>query len=94
MMLRNFAFSHIFILFGGWRNHIYRQVFVACSVNDNLVGLSVNDVDFSLSKSAKHPLSQNMPIERSALYFRSGKMCACSAAIWRVFCGSKAVCDE
>ena len=63
-------------------------------MHDNLVGLYVNDVDFFLSKSAKHPLSQNMPIERSALFFRSGKMCAFRAAIGRVFCGSKAVCDE
>ena len=63
-------------------------------MHDNLVGLSINDLEFLLLKSAKHPLSQNMPIERSALFFRSGKMCACRAAIGRVFCGSKAACDE
>ena len=39
---------------------------------------------FLLSKIAMHPLSQNMPIERSALFFRSGKMCACRALMGRV----------
>ena len=49
---------------------------------------------FLSSKSAKHPLSQNMLIERSALFFKSGKMCACRASMGRVFCRSKSVCDE
>ena len=63
-------------------------------MHDVIVGLFVNDVDFLSSKSAKHPLSQNMPIEWSALFFKLGKMYACRAAIGRVFLGSKAVCDE
>ena len=41
---------------------------VACSVHDVFVGSSVDDVYLLSSKSAKHSLSQNMPIERSALF--------------------------
>ena len=63
-------------------------------MHDNLVGFSVNDVDFLSSKKAKHTLSQNMLIERSDLFFRSGNLFAFRAAIGRVFCGIKAVCDE
>ena len=40
---------------------------------------------FSSPKSAKHPLSQNMPIERIALFFKSKKMYACRASMGRVF---------
>ena len=40
--------------------------------------------NFLLSKIAMHPFSQNMLIERSALFFRSGKMCACRASMGRV----------
>ena len=55
-------------------------------MHDVLVCSFVNDVDFFFSsKSAKHPLSKNMPIERSALFFKSGKMCACCASRGRVF---------
>ena len=39
---------------------------------------------FLSSKIAKHPLSQNMLIERSALFLKSGEMCACHASIGRV----------
>ena len=39
---------------------------------------------FLLSKSPKHPLSQNMTIERSALFLNSGEMCACRASVGRV----------
>ena len=56
-----------------------------CPVHDVLVGYFVDDVDFFVIESAKHPLSQNIPIERSALFFRLGKFCACRAAIRRVF---------
>ena len=63
-------------------------------MHDVLVGSFVDDVYFLSSKSAKHPLSQNMPIERSALFFKSGKMCACRDLMGRVFCGSKSVHDE
>ena len=63
-------------------------------MHDVLVGSFVDDVYFFIFKSAKHLLSQNMTIERSALLFKLGKMCACRALMGRVFCGSKAVCDE
>ena len=49
---------------------------------------------FLSPKSARHPLSQNMSIERSALFLRSGKMCACCASMGRVSWGSKAVWEE
>ena len=49
---------------------------------------------FLLSKIAMHPLSQNMLIERSALFFRSGKMCACRASMGRVSWGSRLVWEE
>ena len=57
---------------------------VACSVHGVFVRLFVDDVYFLLSKIAMHPLSQNMPIERSAFFFRSGKMCACRVSMGRV----------
>ena len=41
-----------------------------------------------------HPLSQNMPIERSVLFFRSWKMCACRASMGRVSWGSRLVWEE
>ena len=50
--------------------------------------------NFLSSKSAKHLLSQNIPIERSDLFFLSGKFCACRASMGRVSWGSKAVWDE
>ena len=53
-------------------------------MHDVFVGLFVDDVYFLLSKIAMHPLSQNMPIERSALFLRSGKMCAYRASMGRV----------
>ena len=53
-------------------------------MHDVFVGSSVDDVYLLSSKSAKHSLSQNMPIERSALFFNSGKMCACRDSMGRV----------
>ena len=53
-------------------------------MHDFLVGSFADDVYLFIIESAKHPLSQNMPIERSALFFRSGKMCSCRALMGRV----------
>ena len=50
-------------------------------------------LNFLLSKIAMHLLSQNMPIERSALFFRSVKMCVCRDLMVRVSWGSRAVCE-
>ena len=41
-----------------------------------------------------HPLSQNMPIEMSALFLRSGRMCACHTSMGRVSWGSRSVWEE
>ena len=84
MTLGNFAFRHIFIL-SGVRGTMYRDDLlsrVLCMLS-LLVMLSMM-YTFSSSKSTKHLFSQNMPIERSALFFKSGKMCACRASIGRV----------
>ena len=42
-------------------------------MHDVSVNLFFYDVYFLLSKITMHPLLQNMPIERSALFFSSGK---------------------
>ena len=92
-MLRNFAFRHI-LIFLVVRGTMYSVEFlsrVPC-MTILLVFMSMMLTFLSL-KSANHPLSQNMPIERSDLFFRSGQLCACRSEIGRLFCGSKAMCD-
>ena len=49
---------------------------------------------FLLSKIVMHTLSQNMTIERSALFLKSGKMCACRGSMGRVSRSSKSVWEE
>ena len=73
-------YSVIFSFCSGVRGTMYRDDLlshVLCMMF-LLVHLSMM-YTFLSSESAKHPLSQNMPIERSALFFLSGKMCACCA---------------
>ena len=60
-------------------------------MRDVFVGLFVDDVYLFIVKNCVHPLSQNMPIERSAFFLRSGKMCEYRASMGRVSRESRAV---
>ena len=87
--------SVIFSFCSGFRGTMYRDVWMSrVPCMRCLFVFLLMMFTFLLSKIAMHPLSQNMPIERSALFFRSGKMCACYASTGRVFWGSRAVCKE
>ena len=80
-----FFTSVIFSFCLGFRGTMYRDVLlsrVTCMMC--LLVFLLRMCTFLLSKIAMHPLSQNMPIERSALFLRSGKTCAYRASRGRV----------
>ena len=87
--------SVIFSFCSGFRGTMYRDVWlsrVPCMMC--LLVFLLMMCTFFIINTAMHPLLQNMPIERSALFLRSGKMCAWCASIGILSWGSRELWEE